>query len=297
MTQRDRSVTAHRDTLAVGDRERTFTVVGEPRAASGRALVLVFHGSRQTGETHRRMTGGALDRLAADGRAVVAYLDGHRGNWNDARRGSRFPARQQDVDDVGFAHAVVQRLHRTHAIDPARVVLTGFSNGGQLVLRLLHDVPELAAGAVVVATTMPVREDFLAGFSETAAVSAPVTIVAGTADPIAPYRGGRMAWWARTLFRVDGHSLSAPATAQYFAARAGVTTEPRVVPIPPARAGQRTRTTRTDYGDGDAPMVSLVTVEGGGHTVPAAKPGPAIVGATGQDLTIDTLVEEMLDRI
>ncbi len=46
----------------------------------------MFHGSGQTGDKHRAFTGGVFDALAARGArgALVAYLDGYRGNWNDA---------------------------------------------------------------------------------------------------------------------------------------------------------------------------------------------------------------------
>lgn len=286
------------DTIQVGKRTRTYTVVGEPSGEGGRAAVLVFHGSRQTGAIHREFTGGALDRLAAEGRAVVAYLDGYRGNWNDARRESSFPARVEEIDDVGFARAVVERLHEAHRIDPHRVVVVGFSNGGQMALRLLHEAPELVAGAVVVAATMPDADNFTAGFSTTSRRAVPVTLVAGTADPIAPYAGGRMAWWARKIFKVDGTVLSAEATAAYFAARNGIHSVPTTValPSPPGRR-RRTRTTRTDYRADGLPEVSLITVVGGGHTVPAAKAAPAILGATGRALTIDRIVEEMLDKV
>jgi polyhydroxybutyrate depolymerase len=138
-----------RDEIEVDGRRRTFAVVGEPDGAAGRDLVLVFHGSRQDGEKHRAFTGQVFDALAADGAAVVAYLDGYRGNWNDARRESRFPARLEDVDDVGFARAVIARLAQTHAIDRDRVLAVGYSNGGQMVMRLLHEAPELLAGGVV----------------------------------------------------------------------------------------------------------------------------------------------------
>ena len=111
-----------RTTLSFAGRTRSFTVVGDADGPENRPLVLVFHGSKQDGEVHRRFTGGALDRLAADGRAVVVYLDGYRGNWNDARAESSFPARQEQIDDVAFARAVIESVVRTHRVDPGAVV-------------------------------------------------------------------------------------------------------------------------------------------------------------------------------
>ncbi|WP_440709898.1 alpha/beta hydrolase family esterase [Herbiconiux sp. YIM B11900] len=284
-----------RSTVTAAGRTRSFTVIGEADGADGRALVLVFHGSKQDGETHRRFTGGALDRLATDGRAVVVYLDGYRGNWNDARAESSFPARREQVDDVAFARAVVDSVRRSHRVDPRRVVGVGYSNGGQMVFRLIHDAPDLLAGAVVVAATMPDRAGFLGPFSETSEHPIPVTLVAGTADRIVPYEGGRMAWWARAMFKVGGVALSAPATAEYFARRNGITAAPTVAPVLAAPAPRRRpRMEETKYREAGRPSVTLYTVHGGGHTVPGAKPAPAVLGRTGADRRIDDIVLETL---
>lgn len=82
------------------------------------------------------------------------------------------------------------------------------------------------------AATMPSRD----GFSPTAERPAPVAIVAGTADWIVLFEGGRMGWWARRLFRVDGDNLAAEQTARYFAARNGLADTP---PSPPTPQGAR----------------------------------------------------------
>ncbi|NII41794.1 polyhydroxybutyrate depolymerase [Curtobacterium flaccumfaciens] len=284
-----------RTNLSVAGRPRSFTVVGDPDGPEERPLVLVFHGSKQNGEAHRRFTGGTLDQLALDGRAVVVYLDGYRGNWNDARAASSFPARKERVDDVAFARAVVDSVSGTHRFDARAVVGVGYSNGGQMVFRLLHEMPELLAGAVVVAATMPDREGFLAVFSETSERPLPFVLVAGTADRIVPFEGGRMAWWARAVFKVGGVTLSAPATADYFARRNGITTEPSVSLLPVRHGGTNaTRMERTAYREAGREPVTLYSVLGGGHTVPGATPAPAVLGRTGTDLHIDEIVGDLV---
>jgi polyhydroxybutyrate depolymerase len=285
-----------RTSVSIAGRTRTLSVVGEPDGPAARPLVLVFHGSRQDGETHRRFTGGALDRLADAGRAVVAYLDGYRGNWNDARAASSFPARKEGVDDVAFAREVIQLLAGTHGIDPSAVVAVGYSNGGQMVLRLLHEPEALIAGAVVVAATMPDREGFLGAFSEESDRSIPVALITGTADPIVPFEGGRMAWWARKAFKVDGAALSARATAQYLARRNGITTAPSVASLPERPGARRgTRTEVTAYREAGKAPATLYTVHGGGHTVPGPKAAPFVLGRTAADPAIDVAVGEVLD--
>jgi polyhydroxybutyrate depolymerase len=289
--------------IEAAGRRRTGTIVGDPVAPPGRPLVLVFHGSKQDGATHRAFTGRALDRLAADGRAVIAYLDGIRGNWNDARRDSSFPARREGVDDVAFVHAAVAAIARSHGTDSTRTSAVGYSNGGQMVFRLLHESPALLESAVVVAATMPDTTGFTAGFSpEPVERGIPLTLVAGTADRIVPYGGGEMARWARTVFKVGGTALSAAETADYFAARNGIDPEPETALVPArdpegARRGGRTTMERTSYRQAGRAPVTLVTVHGGGHTVPGRTPAPRILGRTGSDLAIDEMVSELLDGV
>ncbi|GAA2473027.1 alpha/beta hydrolase family esterase [Winogradskya humida] len=216
-----------RDSVEVAGRSRTYTVVGQQNA---RNLVLVFHGSGQTGDKHRDFTGRSFDTLTDDGAAVVAYLDGYKHNWNDARRASSFPARKANIDDVGFVRAVIRKLTAGYGIDPGRVFAVGYSNGGQMVMRLVHEAPELIAGAAVFAATMPAPENFLVPPSTP--VPMPVLLIHGTKDPIVSYEGGEMSWWARTLFKVGGRALSMPQTAHYFAGRNGITTPPTTTPQP-----------------------------------------------------------------
>lgn len=280
--------------VEIDGRRRTFDLV-EGRGAAGRALVLVFHGSRQTGAVHRRFTGGALDAPAESGAAVVAYLDGFRHNWNDARKESSFPARVENIDDVAFTRRVISDLVASHDVDPRRVHAVGYSNGGQMVLRLLHEAPELLAGAVVIAATMPVPESFLAPAPGTEPVPVPVLVIHGTKDPIVPYEGGRFPAWARRAFRVDGMGRSAPETAEYLARRNGMTGEPvvtRLVTEGRRRAG--TWVEQTDYREEGRRPVRLLTVHGGGHTVPGPRRAPFLLGRTEQGISAASQLTQFL---
>lgn len=286
-----------RDSVTLDGLERTSRVLGSTDSPAARPLVLVFHGSRQDADSHRRFTHDALLPLAASGQAVVAYLDGYRGNWNDARRESAFPARLRGVDDVAFARIMVDRLSASHGIDPRRVVTVGYSNGGQMVLRLLHEAPELVAAAVIVAATMPAPESFLSSETAPPARPTPIALVHGTHDRIVPFDGGTMSWWARRMFRVGGRTLSAPETAAYLAVRNGIVGRPEVQPLPHlATSHQRTPVVRTRYSAPDAPDVTLYEVRGGGHTIPGREPSPRVVGRTTGDITLEDLVAEAVRR-
>ena len=281
-------MTALRDSVDVDGRTRTYTVAGPADGKPERDLVLIFHGSRQTGAKHRDFTGKAFDALTAGGTAVVAYLDGYKGNWNDARRESRFPARRENIDDIGFTRAVIEKLTQTHRIDPRRVFAAGYSNGGQMVMRLVHEAPGLIAGATVIAATMPAPEGFLAADAPPAPM--PVLLIHGTKDPIISYLGGEMPWWARTLFKVGGRALSAPETAAYFASRNGITGAPAVRTLPGSATG--TSVEITEFRHDDRPAVTLYTVHGGGHTIPGPRRAPVVLGRTNQDVSTADLIGE-----
>lgn len=291
--------------LRVGAHRRTALVVAAAgTAADGadlRPLVVVAHGSRQSGATHRRLTGGAYDALTARG-AVVVYLDAHGTAFDDGRVRSHVEARRDGVDDLAYVRAVVEHLRRTHRVDPHQVVAAGYSNGGGLAMRLLREAPEVLAGAVVVAATLPAPHNLL----HPGAVPAPVplTLVHGTADRVVPYRGPRAPRWAEAYFKAGGALLTAPATAAWFAAHrgaTGTTTTTEVpsgpVPGPGARAG-RTRVERTVHHVAHGAPVVGYTVHGGGHTVPGTRrPGVPRPGRTTDAVHVVDLVAGTLRAV
>lgn len=268
--------------IDIAGRQRSYTLAEPPGAGPGTGLVLVFHGSKQTGEKFRVFTGRSFDALASTGGAVVAYLDGYKSQWNDARAANGFAARTENVDDVAFAEAMVSKLQASHQVDSSNVYAAGFSNGGSMVIRLVHQVPRLLAGAAVIAATQPAPDNFL--LADAPPVPLPVVLIHGTGDPVVAYEGGAMSWWVRRLFRVGGASLSAPQTAAYFAARNEITQPFSATDLPRRGESGKTSVTRTDYRqDGKLP-VTLYTVHAGGHTVPGPHRAPFILGRTTQDL-------------
>ncbi|MFJ6651210.1 alpha/beta hydrolase family esterase [Microbacterium sp. NPDC091313] len=274
--------------LTVDGRERTYTVIGEEASARARALVLVLHGSRQDGRAHHRFAGGQYDALAGP-EVVVAYLDGVGGFWNDARRQSTSIARRRDVDDVGFVDAVIERLAASHGIDRRRVYAVGFSNGGQMVMRLLHERPALLAGAAVVAATLPDPDSFLLPQTGVTPHPVPIMLVHGDADPISPYAGGPFRWWARRAFGVGGAMRSVADTAAYFARRNGISAAPATSQW---RGADGMAIRRTEFPDAAAPVVAY-TVAGGGHTVPGPAAAPRIVGRTATGMTVADAMREL----
>ncbi|MBD7917472.1 hypothetical protein H9657_04155 [Cellulomonas sp. Sa3CUA2] len=267
-------------TVDVDGRRRRYLLLTPPHVRATSPLVLVLHGSTQTPAVFRRATGDLLDTLATRYGAVVAYLEGHRRSWNDERLHGRQPAHRDGVGAARPATGLATELGLTDD----RPFLVGYSNGGRLTLRLLHRTPGRIRGAVVVAAALPVPAEENA--TGVVPGSVPLTLVHGTADPVVPYEGGQ----ARLLGLLPrGRGISAPATARHFAARNGLDLTPTRTDLP---AAGRTHVVREEFGAPGKDPVVLLTVVGGGHTVPGPKAWSRVVGRTNTDVDTAELAAE-----
>ena len=155
--------------------------------------------------------------------------------------------------DVSFLSALVTRLAATECADPARVVITGISDGGDMAVFAACAMPGRVRAVITVAASInpPVGCPRLR-----------IVAVHGDADPVDPYRGGP---------DIRPGYLATPPAAAAIAAwaaldgcRTAVTT--RVAPHIAA----------TTYPCG----AQLVTVNGGGHTWPGGAPVNPSLGVT-----------------
>lgn len=258
-----------------------FTTPGE---FSAPAALLFFHGSLQSGNVARAFTAYAFDRLAAQVGAgaslIVAYPDGVHHHFNDLRRDLKEKTRIERVDDVAFTRAIIDALVHDFGVDRGRIFACGFSNGGHMVFRLLHEAPGLFAGAAVFAASMPTEANTLAEVARCTPRPTPLLLMHGTDDRVSPIGGGQFGIDGR----MRGEVRSARATAEYFAAvnRAGepvtrrcgsitVSTWPSVEGAGEA-AGNSSGGGSCD-GSGDVTAASapveLWEIEGMGHYIPA----------------------------
>lgn len=249
-------------TVRVGTQERRYLLYAPARRTATPALLVVFHGSMGSPAAIRLDTGYGFDRLADRDGFIVAYPQGHEGNWNDCRKAARYPARRLGVDDIGFFEALVSRHRVEHGIDPARVFVAGYSNGGHFVFRLALERPDRIAGGAVFAANLPTDDN-----NDCSARGAPppMLLVNGTDDPINPYEGGTV-----TLFGFGnrGTVRSARASAAWFA-RAAEAAGPATARIPPGAKGDPTWVERSAWRTGESEVV-LLSVHGGGHVIPQA---------------------------
>ncbi len=163
--------------LLAGGLTRSYLAV-QPSNPPARALplIVVLHGADVTPAVEEERTG--FYPLGIQGRAILVYPTGFAGSW-DAGHGCCGWAQAGGLDDVGFVKAVVTDAMRHYRIDPHRLYLVGYSNGGKMALRIACDDPSPFA-AVATYGAVPVS-----GCSTGAPV--PIMLAASTGDAQVPY--------------------------------------------------------------------------------------------------------------
>lgn len=146
-------------------------------------LVLEFHGAGGTAAGDD--AGSGFSPLADHHDFLVAYLEAvHLDNgvsaWGNAR------PLDYGVDDLGYALAVLAAVKAHACVDPARIYVTGFSDGGGMTeMMACYAADKLAASA-------PMSGNYYADTVQPGCNPArplPVLEIHGTEDGIVPYPG------------------------------------------------------------------------------------------------------------
>ncbi|TFG52843.1 MAG: hypothetical protein E4H37_04875, partial [Gemmatimonadales bacterium] len=213
-------------------------------------LVISMHGGAMWGAAQREMS--RWNQVADEHGFIVVYPSGTEFPriWHAVRPGAGLTA------DVSFISELIDTLRSEYNIDPARVYADGMSNGGGMAFVLSCTLSDRIAAVGMVASAQ-----FLPWSWCTDERAVPMIAFHGTADPLAPYRGG-LSWVSPDRF------ADIPTWAANWAQRN------RCAPNP-VESVVTTDVTRLEYTDcvGDAAVV-LYTVIGGGHTWPGGAPQP-----------------------
>ena len=165
--------------------------------------------------------------------------------------------------DVRFISDLIDRLEATYNIDPARIYVNGFSNGGGMAFALSCTLSSriAAVGTVAAAQSLPWS-------SCTDSRPVPMITFHGTADRFMPYSGGSSPIAPGTFPSVSTWTAN-------WARRNRCGPNP----VESVVAADVTRLEYTNCAD-DAAVV-LYTIRGGGHTWPGGEPMPeSIAGST-----------------
>jgi polyhydroxybutyrate depolymerase len=234
----------------------------------------MLHGSGTTGRDVATRFTDLVSRGPAAGVTVV-FPDGWQGVWHIARPPPGEPA----LDDAAFLAALAGRLADSAGAGP--LFLAGLSNGAGFAEHVARHGLLRLDGLFLVAGTL--RE-----FSRQAAPvprqRLAVTIMAGTADPMARYEGGPMrapglvGWMLRRRAARHGDLLSerrvaaTETVARDWATGNGIGGDPAGERLPQAPGDPPV--TRLSWSAPGCPPVVVYRIEGGGHGWPGAPQHP-----------------------
>ncbi|HYQ30769.1 MAG TPA: alpha/beta fold hydrolase [Polyangiaceae bacterium] len=236
----------------------------ETRRADERVpLLLVLHGFGVSSSLLIEKAG--LNALADQKRFAYLAPEGARDAlgrpfWNAGK--SCCDLERQPIDDVKRLRDLLDANLNDAAIDPTRVFVIGYSNGGFMAQRLACDVGDRIAGVVSVAGAAPSSEVPCPQNSALAVLE-----IHGDADPIVHYTGGTV--FDRT--DLEAHA-SAVDTAKYWARQLSCHGGPQTgqpLDLEPHVPARETSVQRYDACRG---AVELWTVQGGGHYVALQPP-------------------------
>ena len=129
--------------------------------------------------------------------------------------------------------------------------------------RLALEAPDLVRGVAAIAASMPAQDNL---DCRPAGKAVAVMIVNGTLDSINPYDGGEVTllgpWGTRGVVKSSG------ASAGYWVGQAGYSTEPFIIRYPDVVPEDRSIAMHSVWSDQLRPEIGLITVHGGGHTIP-----------------------------
>jgi polyhydroxybutyrate depolymerase len=247
----------------------------------------MLHGAGGDAERIRSFTARGLERTASAGRWLVVYPEGVEGTWNDCRRSIPYAARRLDTDDVGFLAVLIEDLTTRYGVQASDVLVAGFSNGGQMALRLALERPDLLNGLAMVGAQLPVAAESLCP-QQVPALH--YLHIAGTHDPLLPFGGGASAG-------VRGEPLgmvqSATVTADAFVAAAGGS--PGTRSVLPERDGDPATSARLLEWRPPARVIRQYVLEGAGHVIPQRETHfPPVAGRSAGDMDFATAVLEFM---
>ena len=242
------NVTLDDRTMQEGIIQRQYLVMAPKSVKAGTRLpvVMVLHGLG----FDRFSISKAADwagAVARDG-FIAVFPQGVLNSWNAGPCCP--PASLATVDDVGFLERVVADLGQRPDVDPERLYLTGFSNGGIMTYAMACARPTMFAAVA------PMSGTNLGGCAPARPVS--LLHMHGDPDPVVPYDG--QLTLSQLLSSADFPPV--PESVAAWAAASGCDTTPRTTTAPGPVTTERWK------GCGAGTKVELITYPGNGHNWP-----------------------------
>ncbi|WP_281784194.1 alpha/beta hydrolase family esterase [Sinimarinibacterium flocculans] len=192
-------------------------------------------------------------------------------------------------DDAGFLAAMIDEYVARYDLDPARIYMTGYSQGGNMTVRMACEYPgKIAAGASVAAT---MRKSLARQCAP--AVPTPMAFFHGTEDEQVPYGPG-VPSLLRDLLGVG--ALGAQDAAAFWAEINGCEAAATRTTLP-APVDDGTQIQLDSYDNcPDNGGAALYTIVGGGHTWPGVLDFVPVAGITTQNLRANRAMWDFFKR-
>jgi len=273
----------HDETLAVDGRERRFLVHDFSGPAPAPAVILL-HGGGGSGANMASQTG--FDTVAQREGLIAVYPYGSGAlfdklllTWNAAHCCAH--AMRENIDDVQFISLLIDYLIANHNVDPARVYVTGLSNGGMMSHRIgieLHD--KVAAIAPVISSIF--------GDEPALSITMPTLIINGVDDQRVKVAGGDLFNLLIGDSPADLPTLPVVAQAGYWAQANGCTS------FTDTSTANFTRRTYAGCRAGGA--VQGYLVNGNGHAWPGGSEGRAGADNPVQTVNANELIWDYFEQ-
>jgi polyhydroxybutyrate depolymerase len=269
-------------TLAIGSSARSFLVhVPKNLGAAHPPLVIALHGGGTNGKMMERFSG--LSEASERYGFVVVYPDGSGRlkrflTWNAGSCCSY--AEKHNIDDVAFVRGLIEYMIRQYHIDPARVYITGISNGAMMAYRLAAEMPDQIAAIAPVAGTLTIDPGIIHE-------AMPIIHFHGTDDRFVPFEGGR---GSRGVTRNSYMAVEKAINVWKCINQAALIP---VVEELPTLHNDGTRVIRYTYRTGrDSQNIVLYKIIGGGHTWPGQPQAWFLLGRTTTEISVNDLMWE-----
>lgn len=203
--------------------------------------------------------------IIPNGADAAGNTDAVSASWNDCRSDQSGGSTR---DDVAFISALIDwaLAREDMEIDPARVYVTGSSNGGMMSYRAALELDHRVAAVAAFIANQPANLDPACAEAVGAPDPNPVSVFIGngTDDVLMPFNGGAVA------FGNGGQVVSTSATRDLWRARNETTQVGETVTFSDLDPTDGSRVTRVTFTGGEeGSEVALFVVEGGGHSVPS----------------------------